>query len=131
MSQSHIPLLVALVLASGLAGLMLVLSYILGPKRPTDVKSEPFECGNPVMMPAAGRVHVQYYLVALLFLAFDVEAVFIYPWALLFGDAVRGQTAELATLALEMGSFVLIVLVGLAYVWRKGALSFSRGADWA
>ena len=131
MSQSHIPLLVVLLLAVGLAGLMLVLSYVLGPRRPSEVKSEPFEFGNPVQMPAAGRVHVQFYLVALLFLAFDVEAVFIYPWAVLFGDAVRTQAAGLGTLALEMASFVLILLVGLAYVWRKGALSFSRGADWA
>lgn len=126
MQDSHIPLLVAAVLACGLAGVMLCLSYVLGPRRPTDIKSEPFECGNPVLQPAGSRMNVQYYLVALLFLAFDVEAVFVYPWAVLFGDAVRARAADLATLALEMGSFVAILLVGLAYIWKKGALSWSK-----
>lgn len=125
MQDSHLPLIVTLVMACGLAVVMLCLSYVLGPRRPTDIKSEPFECGNPVLAPLASRVHVQYYLVALLFLAFDVEAVFVYPWAVLFGDAVRNHAVDVGPLALEMGTFVAILLVGLSYIWKKGALDWN------
>lgn len=129
MQASHVPLVVSFILAVGLATVILALSAVLGPKRPTAIKQEPFECGNPVSGPVTERFHVKYYLVAILFLAFDVEAVFVYPWALLFGDSVRNNRADVAFLALEMLGFVAMLLVGLTYVWRKGALSWNKDAS--
>lgn len=126
MAQSHLPLLIVFVLASGLAGLILVLSNLLGPKRITSIKSAPFECGNPASAPATDRFNVKFYLVAILFLVFDIEAVFVYPWAVVFRDATEGRGSLSPMVAvLEMASFVTIVLVGLTYAWRKGALEWS------
>lgn len=127
MDLSHLPLLIVLVLACALAGLILALSHLLGPRRPTAIKSSPFECGNPVKSAPLDRFHVKFYLVAILFLAFDIEAVFVYPWAVLFGERVRaGQSAEAGTLAACMVSFSAVLLVGLGYAWRKGALRWEK-----
>ena len=129
MDLSHLPLLITLVLACGLAGLILVLSHLLGPRRPNAIKSSPFACGNPGEGVGNERFAVKFYLVAILFLAFDIEAVFVYPWAVLFGERVRaGQWAEAATLAWCMASFAAVLLVGLGYAWRKGALRWTKEA---
>lgn len=126
-STAHLPLLVTLVLACGLAGLILCLSHLLGPRRPSAIKSSPFECGNPAEAPRVDRFHVKFYLVAILFLAFDIEAVFVYPWAVLFGEKVRAnQSVEAGALAACMVSFAAVVLVGLGYAWRKGALRWDK-----
>ncbi|MBI5511135.1 MAG: NADH-quinone oxidoreductase subunit A [Deltaproteobacteria bacterium] len=123
--QAHLPLLIALAVAVLLGGFILVLSAWLGPRRASSVKEEAFECGNPSSGPARDRFGVKFYLVAILFLVFDIEAVFIYPWAITFADAVRGhnQTSPLALL-LEMLAFVAVIIVGLVYAWRKGALEW-------
>jgi len=129
MLEAHLPLLITVGLAVALGLVILALSAYLGPKRATPVKVEPFECGNPASGTARERFNVRYYLVAILFLVFDIEAVFIYPWAVVFSDSAKGtNTAVSATLALvEVATFVAIVLVGLAYAWRKGALEWTRG----
>ena len=123
---AHYPLLLVTLIAVGLATLLLVLSNVLGPKRPSAIKQEPFECGNPSSGPALDRFNVKFYLVAILFLVFDIEAVFIYPWAVLFRESAGGQS-QLSALfvVVEMVIFVSIVLVGLTYAWRKGALEWS------
>lgn len=127
MSETYLPLLIVLVLAVALAATMLLLSNFLGPRRPTAVKLEPFECGNPAEGPVLDRFNVRFYLVAILFLVFDVEAVFIYPWALMFRQSVQGEgPLPPGIMALEMLSFVTILLVGLTYAWRKGALAWSQ-----
>lgn len=125
MLQSYIPLLLALVLAVGLGAVILILSALVGPKRQSLVKSEAFECGNPSSGTARNRFGVKFYLVAILFLVFDIEAVFIYPWAVVFSDAANGK-GNLSPLLLfaDMLVFVGIILVGLAYAWRKGALEW-------
>lgn len=129
MAQSHLPLLIVFALATGLASLILVLSNLLGPKRITSIKSAPFECGNPASAPATDRFNVKFYLVAILFLVFDIEAVFVYPWAVVFRDATEGRGSLSPMVAvLEMASFVTIVLVGLTYAWRKGALEWADSA---
>lgn len=126
MEQSHLPLLIVFVLACGLATLILGLSNLLGPKRLTAIKNAPFECGNPASVPSTNRFNVKYYLVAILFLVFDIEAVFIYPWAVVFRDTAEGRGSLSPIVALfEMGTFVAIVLVGLTYAWRKGALQWA------
>lgn len=127
MSETYLPLLFVVVMAVALAAIMLSLSNWLGPKRPTPVKLEPFECGNPAEGPVLDRFNVRFYLVAILFLVFDVEAVFIYPWALMFRQSALGEgSLAPGIMALEMLSFVAILLVGLTYAWRKGALEWSQ-----
>jgi NADH-quinone oxidoreductase subunit A len=104
---------------------MLILSGLVGPRRPTRIKDEAFEGGNPSSGPARDRFAVKFYLVAILFLVFDIEAVFIYPWAVVFSGAVRGEGTLSPMLVLgEMAVFVALIMVGLAYAWRKGALEW-------
>src|SRR4051812_4537335 len=122
MLDAHLPLLITLVAATGLGALILTLGALLGPKRPSAIKAAVFECGNPPTGDARERVNVKFYLVAILFLVFDIEAVFVYPWAVVFSDSTKGQGVVTPLFAItEMITFVLLILVGLAYAWRKGA----------
>jgi NADH-quinone oxidoreductase subunit A len=100
-----------------LAGAMLTIHLLLGPKRRFDSKLEPFECGESQIVSPHQRFSVKFYLVAILFILFDVEAVFLYPWGALFSDL--GWFGFL-----EMTTFVAVLGVGLAYVWMKGALEW-------
>jgi len=97
---------------------MLVMSWLLGPKRPTEVKLQIFETGNPPIGSLRGhRFPVKFYLVAILFVVFDIEVVFMYPWAVAYRGLGWFGLAEMAV-------FVGILAVGLAYVWRVGALDW-------
>jgi NADH-quinone oxidoreductase subunit A len=113
--QTYFPLAVALVVALGVAGLLVGLANLLGPRRPSKVKSGPFECGSDPIGSARERFGVKFYMIALLFIVFDVEAVFVYPWAVLLRDL--GWSGYVA-----MATFAFTLVVGLAYVWKKGAL---------
>lgn len=110
---------VALVL--GLAGIMAAaipfIAGLLGPKSSSQVKSESFECGNPAIGSARQRFAVKFYVVALLFIVFDVEAVFLYPWAVNF-QALGWFGYSV------MAAFASTLAVALVYVWQKGALSW-------
>src|ERR1051325_2410709 len=98
-------------------GVMTSASMLLGPRGTTPVKHEPFECGNPPSGSAFGRFSVRFYMTAILFILFDVEVVFLYPWAILF--------RELGLFGLfEMLTFMLVLGIGLLYAWRKGALEW-------
>lgn len=125
MLEAHLPLLLSVALAVLLGGVILVLSAWLGPRRPTATKLDAFECGNPPSGTARDRFGVKFYLVAILFLVFDIEAVFIYPWAVVFSDSAKG-IGNLSPLVaiVEMMAFIAVILVGLAYAWRKGALEW-------
>jgi NADH-quinone oxidoreductase subunit A len=113
--EQYIPVLIALVLGGVVAGAMVFASTLLGPKNHTVVKDEPFECGNPASGTAWGRFSVKFYLVAILFIVFDVEVVFLYPWAVVF--------RRLGFFGfVEMLVFVLILAMGLIYIIKKGAL---------
>ena len=94
------------------------ISKLLGPNRPTANKLTPYESGMPPIGPAQQRYTVRYYLVAMLFVVFDIEAVFLYPWAIAF-DAIGLYGL------IEMLLFIVLLVVGYLYAWRKGAL------DWA
>jgi NADH-quinone oxidoreductase subunit A len=119
----YIPVLVLLILAGALSLAIGVLASTLGPKRIFAVKETAFECGSPTTGDPHTRHSVKFYLVALLFIVFDVESVFIYPW----GSLLREFHAEgLGWFAyVEMLSFMLTLAIGLVYVWRKGALEWS------
>ena len=110
-------ILILAALAAGVAAIMVFANAWWGPRRPNPSKAKPFECGvDPIALPA-GRLPVQFYVIAMLFVVFDVELVFFFPWAVL----VR----ELGWLGLmEMGFFLLIVVGGFAYAWKHGALEF-------
>jgi len=125
MLEAHLPLLLTVGVALLLGLVIAVLGVYLGPRRASRTKQEAFECGNPPTGDARERVSVKYYLVAILFLVFDIEAVFIYAWAVVFNDAAKGIGSVSAVLAMvEMLAFVGIVVVALAYAWRKGALEW-------
>lgn len=109
-------LLIAFVVA-GFLITMLVLAYVLGPKHKTRTKQLPFECGSVSVGTANQRFNVRFYLVAMLFILFDIEVIFMYPWALVLEDI--GWLAFI-----EMFSFMIVLLVGLIYVWKKGALDW-------
>jgi NADH-quinone oxidoreductase subunit A len=126
--DAHVPLLLTFFMAAGLGTIILSLSAFLGPRRPSAIKSDVFECGNESSGPALDRFNVKFYLVAILFLVFDIESVFIYPWALVFHDAALGLPGGPEPLMAlgEMLVFVSIILVGLTYAWRKGALDWGQ-----
>ena len=104
-------------LAAAVGLFMLFANALFGPKKPSPVKSAPFECGkDPIALPA-GRLPIHFYVVAMLFVVFDVELVFLFPWAVL--------AKELGWCGLfEMGFFLAIVVAGFVYAWKQGALEF-------
>jgi NADH-quinone oxidoreductase subunit A len=113
----YVGIMILAALAAGVGALMLFANNLFGPRRPTPAKFKPFECGiDPIARPA-GRIPLHFYVAAMLFVVFDVELVFLFPWAVI----VR----ELGWLGLaEMGVFLLIVVAGFIYAWKEGALEF-------
>jgi NADH-quinone oxidoreductase subunit A len=115
--REYLPIVIMVLVAALIPAIFVAVSRFLGPRKPSLVKGEPFECGNPATGPAWGRFSVKFYLTAILFIVFDVEVVFLYPWAILFRRlGVFGFV--------EMTIFIAILTLGLAYVWRKGALEW-------
>ncbi len=113
----YLPLLVLIILATGLAILVVVLGHTFGPHRPTRRKSQPYESGMTPYGPGTRRMSVRYYLVAVLFIIFDIEVVFFLPWAVVF--------KKLGIFGLiEMLIFICILLVGYIYAWKKGAMEW-------
>ena len=117
MAEQYLPALVTFCLAGGLVATFAVLGKLLGPQRSTPLKGDAFECGNPPSGSARERFPVRFYLTAILFIVFDVEVVFLYPWAVVF------QQFKLFGLA-AMGTFLIILLVGYFYAWKKGGLEW-------
>ncbi len=112
---------VSFVLAGGIAAAMVVLSSTLGTKKPTPEKLAPFECGKDPFSLPGGKLAIKFYLTAILFILFDVELVFLYPWAVVY----RELLSEIGMVALvEMGVFLGILMVGFVYAWDNGALEW-------
>jgi NADH-quinone oxidoreductase subunit A len=116
---TYVPLLLLFILAGGLTLAMFTLTSVLGPKKPTAEKMIPYECGSESTGGRFVRPSVKFYLTAILFVVFDIEAVFIYPWAVQF--RLLGW-AGFATMA----SFIALLVVALVYVWKKGALEWEK-----
>lgn len=113
----YLPLLIVIVVAGALGFGLLAFSAMLGPKTTSAVKAAPFECGSNPVGSARQRFAVKFYVVALLFIVFDLETVFFYPWAVIF--------KELSWFGfVEMLIFAITLAVGLIYVWRRGALDW-------
>lgn len=118
--MDYIPVLILMAAGAGIGSAILLLSNYLGPKFGNTAKDSPFECGVPPIGDARRRISVRFYLVAILFLLFDVEAMFFLPFAVIYKKFLSINTFILA----EMGVFILILLVGYVYVLRKGALEW-------
>lgn len=117
MNHPYFPLLVIFALAAIVVLLLLLVAWKIGPKSINPAKAEPFESGNPPRGDARIRFSVKFYLIAMLFLIFDLEVVFLYPWAIYF--------RQLGVFGLvQMGIFLLILTIGYIYVWKKGALDW-------
>lgn len=123
--QIYFPIGVVLLVAVLLASTMIGLANVLGPRRPSLVKQAPFECGSEPVGSARERFGVKFYVVALLFIVFDIEAIFLYPWAVLLLPDGQGNPGLGWPGFISMGIFVFTLIAGLVYVWKKGVL------DWA
>ncbi len=117
-----LPVLLVVAVAVVFAAVFLGLSYWLGPRRPDALKETTYECGIPPRGTVQIRFFVRFFLVALMFLLFDLEAVLLYPWVLLYGDFLSAGQAAFALG--EISVFLAVVVVGLVYVWKKGGLEW-------
>jgi NADH-quinone oxidoreductase subunit A len=118
--MSYLPVFILMILATLLGSVIMLVSSLFGPKIANRRKDTPFECGVPPVGDARQRFSVRFYLVAILFLLFDVEAIFFFPWAVVYKKYLSINSFILV----EMGLFVGILLVGYYYVLRKGALEW-------
>ena len=113
--QEYLGILITFLLAAGFGAAFIGLASWLGPKRPSAVKDEPFECGEAPFQLPTGMFNVRFYLIAALFILFDIELVFLFPWAVVFKNLGWAGL-------LEMLLFLGVVVLGFVYAWRKGAL---------
>ncbi len=117
MLESYLPILLFLAIGAGFGVLPLMAGFVLGPRRPDPEKLSPYECGFEAFEDARMKFDVRYYLVAILFIIFDLEIAFLFPWAVVLD---RIGTEGLVAMAIFLG----ILVVGFAYEWRKGALEW-------
>ena len=115
--SEYLPVLLFLGLATIIAIALLVIGTVIGPSKPSHTKLAPYECGFLAFEDARMKFDVRYYLMAILFIVFDLEIAFIFPWAVVFRDI--GLVG-----LIEMGMFLLLLVLGFAYVWKKGALEW-------
>src|SRR5579862_9441341 len=117
--ELYFPVLLQAVIAMAVAGGILLLSYLLGHRVKNRIKDMPYECGIAPTGDARHRFSVKFYLVGMLFILFDIEAIFLYPWAVVYRELkIFGFV--------EMLVFIVLVLVGFFYIWKKGALDWSQ-----
>jgi NADH-quinone oxidoreductase subunit A len=116
-------LVLILLMGAGFAGVNILLSTTLvGPSKPSPEKSAPYECGMPAVGDARERQSVKFYLVAMVFLLFDIEVAFLYPWALALRDLRWVGLIQIVV-------FFALLVIGFVYIWRKGVLDWSRRDD--
>src|SRR4029078_11742450 len=120
MLQPYIPILLLLVFVVANAGLIIGASHFLSSYRPTSIKRAAYESGMPVIGDARERFSVKFYLVAMLFIIFDIETVFMIPWAVAF----QQMTDMAGLLIIEMFVFIVILAVWYVYIWKRGALQW-------
>jgi NADH-quinone oxidoreductase subunit A len=117
--QGWLSILIMIALGAGFALISVLLSNVLGPRKPTPEKLAPYECGMPPVGDARERQSVKFYLVAMIFLLFDIEVAFLYPWAMALRDLGWPGFVQVVL-------FILLLLFGYIYVWRKGALDWGN-----
>jgi NADH-quinone oxidoreductase subunit A len=117
--QGWLSILIMIALGAGFALVSVLLSNVLGPRKPTPEKLAPYECGMPPVGDARERQSVKFYLVAMIFLLFDIEVAFLYPWAMALRDLGWPGFVQVVL-------FITLLLFGYIYVWRKGALDWGN-----
>jgi NADH-quinone oxidoreductase subunit A len=117
--QSYLPVLVFAGLGLIVGGAFVLLNAVIGPNRPNPIKGQPYECGLPTHITKSFRFGVSFYMIAMLFILFDIEVVFLYPVGVLV-DAVKS-----IFVLVEISIFVALLLVALVFVWRRGALDWN------
>src|SRR5262249_36233329 len=117
--QGWFSILIMTALGAGFGLVAVLLSSILGPKKPTPEKAAPYECGMPAVGDARERQSVKFYLVAMIFLLFDIEVAFLYPWAMALRDLRWSGYVQVIL-------FIALLLAGYVYVWRKGVLDWGN-----
>jgi NADH-quinone oxidoreductase subunit A len=115
--DNYLPILIFLAVAGGFGVVLLALGWVFGPRRPDSEKGSPYECGFEAFEDSRTKFDVRYYLVAILFIIFDLEIAFLFPWAVSL-DAIGGFGL------LSMGVFLAVLVVGFVYEWKKGALEW-------
>ena len=113
----YLAILIYIAIAIGFACIAILASYLLGQKKPSAIKQSPYECGVTTIGPTFRRIPIKYYIIAMLFLLFDIEVVFLYPWAVVFKEMK-------AFAFISMVIFIGILLVAYIYIWKKGALEW-------
>ncbi len=117
MPKTFLPVLILLGLAAGMVGMISMLNALLGPKLKTARKLETFESGVPLLDASHKRISIKFFVIAMIFILFDVEIAFVYPWALVFRSVGW-------PLFVEMFVFLAVLAVGYAYIWKKGAFDW-------
>jgi len=128
--KEYIPILIVFIFVAGFAVTNIVLSALVGKRKDTRAKLMPYECGMDPVGSAHQRFSVKFYLIAMLFILFDIEAVFLLPWAVVFRAMsntvkINGQSGR-PFVFFEMMIFVAVLLVGYIYVWKKGLFEWTR-----
>lgn len=118
----YLPIAILMGLAAGLAVLVVILGHMFGPRKPTKSKGMPYESGMSPYGSGTRRQTVRYYLIAVLFILFDIEVIFFYPWAVVLNNFIKNGLGLFALI--EMLVFIVILLVGYVYAWKKGALEW-------
>jgi NADH-quinone oxidoreductase subunit A len=116
--QAYLPVLVFAGLGIVVGGALVTLNHVLGPRRPNKAKSEPYECGLPSEISHTFRFGISFYMIAMLFILFDIEVVFLYPVGVIL------NAADSVFVLVEILVFVFLLLVAFAYAWRRGALDW-------
>ena len=124
--KEYIPILIVFIFVAGFAVTNIVLSHLVGKRKNTRAKLMPYECGMDPVGSAHQRFSVKFYLVAMLFILFDIEAIFLVPWAVVF----RALSKQLSKpfVFIEMMIFIAVLLVGYIYVWKKGLFEWNRSS---
>lgn len=117
MPESYLPILLLMIAAVGIAGVILLLSAVLGPKLKTRSKLGTYESGVPLLDASRKRISIKFFVIAMVFILFDVEIAFVYPWAVAF-------RAGGVPLFIEMLVFLAVLAVGYAYIWKQGAFDW-------
>ncbi len=122
MLGAYLPIVVLVTVAVLFGFVSITLSSLIGQKKPSDVKMAPYECGCEPVGTARDRFSIKFYLIAMFFILFDIEAVFLYPWAVVFKKFIKAGSGGF--ILVEMLVFIAILLVGYIYIWKKGALEW-------
>ena len=120
MLSQYVPIVVLFLIALGFGSVILLLTHLIGPRRPNPVKLSPYESGVPPQGDARLRFSVKFYLIAMLFILFDIEVVFLYPWAVVYKELLSQGISVLTWVLVFLG----ILELGLLYLWRKGGLEW-------